>query len=66
MTEKKAKSGGKRKFHCACAMGDLSEIEPVTATSTTEATRLPGGNEASGKPTGGATADEPKTRKSKP
>ena len=66
MTEKKAKSGEKRKFHCACAMGDLSEVQPVTAPSPIEATRLPDGSEASGNPAGGATADEPRTREPKP
>jgi len=65
MTEK-AKSPGKRRFHCACAMGDLSEVRPVTAPSTSEATRRPDGSEASGTPAGGATADQAKTRESKP
>ncbi len=65
MTEK-SKSQGKRKFHCACAMGDLSEIQPVTARSAIEATRLPNGSEASGNPAGGATADQPRTKESKP
>jgi len=30
MTKNK-KDQAKRKFHCACATGDLSAIEPVTA-----------------------------------
>ena len=30
MTEKKDQA--KRKYHCACATGDLSAIEPVTAS----------------------------------
>ena len=31
MTEKK-RNEAKRKYHCACATGDLSAIEPVTAS----------------------------------
>jgi hypothetical protein len=37
MTEKK-KSDAKRKFHCACATGDLSAIQPVVAPPADEAT----------------------------
>jgi hypothetical protein len=40
MTEKK-KSDAKRKFHCACATGDLSTIEPVTAPPADERTAKP-------------------------
>ena len=37
MTEK-GKSEAKRKFHCACATGDLSAIEPVVASLPDETT----------------------------
>jgi hypothetical protein len=40
MTEKK-KSEAKRKFHCACATGDLSAIQPVTVPSENEAAAKP-------------------------
>jgi hypothetical protein len=40
MTEKK-KSDAKRKFHCACATGDLSAIEPVVASPADETTARP-------------------------
>jgi hypothetical protein len=40
MTEKK-KNQAKRKFHCACAPGDLSAIEPVTAPPADETTAKP-------------------------
>jgi hypothetical protein len=40
MTEKK-KSDAKRKFHCACATGDLSAIEPVVAPPADETTAKP-------------------------
>jgi len=40
MTEKK-KSDAKREFHCACATGDLSAIEPVVASSPDETTAKP-------------------------
>ena len=40
MTEKK-KSDAKRKFHCACATGDLSAIEPVVASPEDETTAKP-------------------------
>jgi hypothetical protein len=40
MAEKK-KSGAKRKFHCACAPGDLSAIPPVTAPPADETTAKP-------------------------
>jgi hypothetical protein len=66
MTEKKAKSAEKRKFHCACATGDLSEVQPVTVPSTSDATRPPDGKEASGDAAGAATADHPRTKESKP
>ena len=39
MTEKK--SDAKREFHCACATGDLSAIEPVVASSPDEAAAKP-------------------------
>ena len=40
MTEKKP-SEAKRKFHCACATGDLSAIEPVVAPPAGETTAKP-------------------------
>jgi len=40
MTEKK-KSEAKRKYHCACAPGDLSAIQPVTAPPADETTAKP-------------------------
>jgi hypothetical protein len=40
MTEKK-KSEAKRKYHCACATGDLSAIQPVTVPSEDEAAAKP-------------------------
>jgi hypothetical protein len=39
MTEKK--SDAKREFHCACATGDLSAIEPVVAPPADETTAKP-------------------------
>jgi hypothetical protein len=39
MTEQK--SDAKRTFHCACATGDLSAIEPVTAPPADETTAKP-------------------------
>ena len=40
MTEKKP-SEAKRQFHCACATGDLSAIEPVVAPPADETTAKP-------------------------
>ena len=40
MTEKKP-SEAKRKFHCACATGDLSAIQPVVASPADETTAKP-------------------------
>ena len=40
MTGKK-ESQAKRKFHCACAPGDLSAIQPVVAPPADEATAKP-------------------------
>jgi hypothetical protein len=40
MTEKK-KSEAKRKYHCACATGDLSAIQPVTAPLPDQTTAKP-------------------------
>ena len=39
MTEKK--SDAKREFHCACATGDLSAMEPVVAPPADETTAKP-------------------------
>jgi hypothetical protein len=39
MTEKK--SHAKREFHCACATGDLSAMEPVVAPPADETTAKP-------------------------
>jgi len=61
MTEKK-KSDAKPKFHCACATGDLSAIEPVV-TPADETTAKPGGTEPSKPPAAvAAAADKHKTR----
>jgi len=46
MTERK-KSEAKRKYHCACAPGDLSAIEPVVAPPADETTAKPDGTRAS-------------------
>ena len=54
MTEKK-KSDAKRKFHCACATGDLSAIEPVVASPADETTAKP----VEGKPSKPAAAVTP-------
>jgi hypothetical protein len=60
MTEKK--SDAKRKFHCACATGDLSAIEPVVAPSD-ETTAEPERREPSKPPAAvAAAADKHKTR----
>ena len=40
-TEKKKKSEAKRKYHCACAPGDLSAVQPVTALPAGETTAKP-------------------------
>ena len=45
MTEKK--SPAKPEIHCACATGDLSAIEPVTAPPAAETTAKPDGTEPS-------------------
>jgi hypothetical protein len=49
MTERK-KSDAKRTFHCACATGDLSAIEPVTAPPADETTAKPDGSKPSKPP----------------
>jgi hypothetical protein len=60
MTEKKGPA--KREFHCACATGDLSAIEPVVARAD-EATTEPDRSEPSKAPAVvAAAADEHKTR----
>jgi len=62
MTEKK-KSDAKRTFHCACATGDLSAIEPVTAPPADETTAKPDGSKPSKPPAVvAAAADKHKTR----
>jgi hypothetical protein len=40
MNEKK-KTDAKREFHCACATGDLSAIQPVVASPAHETTAKP-------------------------
>ena len=40
MTEKQ-KSDAKRKYHCACATGDLSAFEPVVSPPADETTAKP-------------------------
>ena len=46
MTEKKT-SEAKPKYHCACAPGDLSAIQPVTAMAADETTAKPDGTKPS-------------------
>ena len=63
MTEKKP-SEAKRKFHCACAPGDLSAIEPVMAPPADETTAKPNGSKPS-KPAAAvapSAVGQPKTR----
>ena len=63
MTEKK-KSEAKRKYHCACAPGDLSAIQPVTAMAADETTAKPDGSKPA-KPAAAVApgaVEPPKTR----
>jgi len=60
MTEKKG-SQAKRKFHCACAPGDLSAIEPVVASPADETTAKPVESKPAAAVASGA-ADQQKTR----
>jgi hypothetical protein len=46
MTEKK-KNQAKRKYHCACAPGDLSAIQPVVTPPADETTAKPDGSKPS-------------------
>ena len=41
MATVKKKSEAKRKYHCACAPGNLSAIQPVTAPPVDETTAKP-------------------------
>jgi len=62
MTEKKDQA--KRKYHCACAPGDLSAIEPAVASPADEATAKPDGSKPS-KPAAAAVpgaVEKPKAR----
>jgi hypothetical protein len=62
MTEKK-EDDAKRKFHCACATGDLSATAPVVAPPADETTAKPDGTEPSKAPAAvTAAADEQQTR----
>jgi hypothetical protein len=62
MTERK--SHAKQEFHCACATGDLSAIEPVTAPPADEATAKPDATEPSTPAAAVAPGviEQPKTR----
>ena len=63
MTENK-QSKAKRKFHCACATGDLSAIQPVTVPSE-DAVAAKAGESKTGKPStavASAAVDQQKTR----
>ena len=63
MTEK-GKSEARRKFHCACATGDLSAIQPVMAPPADETTAKPVESKPS-KPAAAVTpgaVEQPKTR----
>ena len=63
MTENK-KDQAKRKFHCACATGDLSAIEPVVASLPDETTAKPVESKTAKPSTAVASAalDKQKTR----
>ena len=63
MTERK-KSEAKRKHHCACAPGDLSAIQPVTAMAADETTGKPDGSKPSKRAAAVApgAVEPPKTR----
>ena len=63
MTEKK-KSDENRKFHCACAPGDLSAIQPVTGPPADETTAKPEPSKPSkpGAAVASGAADQHKTR----
>ena len=50
MATEKKESQAKRKYHCACAPGDLSAVEPVIAPPTDETTVKPDGSEPSKPP----------------
>jgi hypothetical protein len=41
MATEKKKSEAKRNYHCACAPGDLSAVQPVTAPPAGETTEKP-------------------------
>jgi hypothetical protein len=63
MTEKK-KSEATRKYHCACAPGDLSAVQPVPAPPADETTAKPDGSKPS-KPAvavAPGAVEQPKTR----
>jgi hypothetical protein len=62
MTEKKSEA--KRKYHCACAPGDLSAIEPVAAPPADETTAKPVESKTSKPPAAVApgAVDQQKTR----
>lgn len=63
MTEK-TKSEAKPKYHCACAPGDLSAVQPVTAMAAAETTAKPDGSKPS-KPAAAVApgaVEPPKTR----
>ena len=51
----KKNSEAKRKYHCACAPGDLSAIQPVTAPPVDETTAKP----VESKPSNSAAAVTP-------
>jgi hypothetical protein len=63
MTEEK-KSEAKRKYHCACAPGDLAAVQPVTVPSEDEATAKPVESKTAKPSTAVASAavDKQKTR----
>ena len=63
MTEKK-KDQAKRKYHCACAPGDLSAVLPVTAPPADETTAKAVESKAAKRSTAVASAavDKQKTR----
>jgi hypothetical protein len=50
MATEKRESQAKKKYHCACAIGDLSAVQPVTAPPAAETTAKPDGSKPSKPP----------------
>ena len=60
----KNSSQPKRKYHCACATGDLSAIQPVAAQPADETTAKPVESKPSKRPAAAASGagDQQKTK----